>query len=98
METKNPIDEQETVINILPAQISRNAEIYTCIPAMAKRLRKLAEARPDSIRIILDDGISVTAEIDRSCVKISPKRLISEEQRQAAADRFAVARAKKVKS
>ena len=98
METKNPIDEQETVINILPAQISRNAEIYTCIPAMSKRLRKLAETRPDSVRIVHDNGTSVIAEVDRSCIKISPKRLVSEELRRAAADRFAAARARKVTS
>ena len=96
MESKNPIDEQETIINILPSQISKTAEVYTCIPSLAKRLRQLAKTRPESVRIISDDGTAVTAEVDRSCVKISPKRIVSDEQRKAAAERFAAARAKKV--
>ena len=96
MDQKNPIDEQETTINIWPAQVSKKAEVYTCIPSMVKRLRTLASTRADAVRIISDDGYSVTAEVDRSCVKISPKRIISEEQRKVAADRFAAARAKKV--
>ena len=98
MDQKIPIEEQETTINIWPAQVSKKAEVYTCIPSMMKRLRTLASTRSDAVRIISDDVRSVTAEVDRSCVKISPKRLVSEEQRKAAADRFAAARAKKVTS
>lgn len=96
MDFKVPIDEQETTINILPAQISKKAEIYTCIQSTVTRLKKLAATRPDAVRIISDTGYSVTAEVDRSCVKITPKRLVSDEQRKAAADRFAASRAKKV--
>lgn len=94
---KVPIEEQETTINIWPAQVSKTAEVYTCIPSMVKRLKKLASTRPDTVRIIKDDDRFVIAEVDKACIKISPKRVVSDELRQAAADRFAAARAKKVK-
>ena len=96
MDDKITMDEQETTINIFPAQVSKKAEIYSCIPAMVKRLKKLAVNRPDAVRILQDDGISVTAEVDRSCIKISPKRIVSDEQRKAASERLAAARLKKV--
>jgi len=96
MNNKIPIDEQETTINIFPAQITKKAEIYSCVPSMVSRLKKLAANRPDAVRILDEDNLSVTVEVDRSCIKISPKRLISDEQRKAASERLAAARAKKV--
>lgn len=96
MDDKVTMEEQETTINIFPAQVSKTAEIYSCIPAMVKRLKKLAVNRPDAVRILHDDGRSVTAEVDRSCIKVSPKRIVSDEQRKAASERLAAARLKKV--
>ena len=96
MQQKIPLDEQETIISLFPAQISTKAEIYTCMPAMVNRMKKLAAKRPDAVRILKEDEISLTVEVDRSCIKISPKRLVSDEQRRQAAERFAAAREKKV--
>ena len=95
MPDKIPMEEQETTINLVPARISRKAEVYSCIPDTMKRLRKFAGDRPEAVRIIKDDGLSVTAELDRSWIRIAPKRQVSEEQRKAMADRLAASRAKK---
>ena len=92
METKIPLDEQETIINLVPAKVSKKAEVYTCIPKMMERLKKLASERPELVRITSDNGFQLTAEVDASCVKIAPKRRMSEEQRHAAAERFAAMR------
>ena len=83
-----PFAEQETVITFLPKQVSDKAEIYTCMPNIMKKLRKQASDRPDCVRITKDLGNALFAEVDRSCVKISPKRIIPEEQRIAAVERL----------
>lgn len=87
-----PLEEQETVIVMNPKQVSDTAEIYTCMPNMLKRIRKMAESRPDCVRIKRDDGDALFADVARSCIKISPKRQLSNEQRQAAAARLEKAR------
>lgn len=87
-----PLYEQETTINLYPAQVSKSADVYTCIPDMMKRLRKYADDRPDCVRIIKDTGSEVFAELDRSCIKISPKRKLTDEQRRQASERLALAR------
>lgn len=91
----NKYDEQETIINIPAAQVSKIAEVYTCVPTMLKKLRKQAKSRPDCIRIQRDLGDAIFAEVDSRCVKIVPKRIISDEQRSAASERLKEAREKK---
>ena len=88
MNKKITYDEQETVIIIPAVQVSRTAEVYTCVPTMLKKLRKQAKDRPDCVRIKQDDGESLFADVDSSCVRITPKKQISEEQRKASAERF----------
>lgn len=84
------IDEQETIINMLPATVSKQAEIYSCVPQMVSRLRKLAEDNPKDVAIMEDDG-AVTATVPLSWIKIAPKikRQMTEEQRQANIERLA---------
>lgn len=94
MSVSIPFDEQETIINIVPAQCSRYAALYSCMPSMIKRIKKLAQDRPDVVTIVSEDEYSITASVDRSCVKIAPKRKLSDEQRKAATERLANARAK----
>lgn len=89
-----PIYEQETTINLFPSQISKTAEVYTCMPSMVTKLRELAADRPDIAKIVSETDRSVLAEVDRSCVKISPPRRLSDEQRKAASERLAAARKK----
>ena len=90
-----PLDEQETIICFNPAQVSKVAEIYSCMPNVMKTLRKNAKNRPDSVTILKDDGDAVFASVDRSCIKFAPKRKLTEEQRRAAAERLAKGRAMK---
>lgn len=89
-----PMEEQETTINLFPSRVSKKALIYSCVPLTMKKIRGMAESRPDSARITEDHGDWLYAEVDASCVKIKPKRVMSEAQRQAAADRLAEGRKK----
>ena len=92
---RTPYEEQETIINIPAAQVSKTAEVYTSIPSMLKKLRNQAKSRPDCVRIKRDLGDALFAEVDRSCVRITPKRIVSDEQRATAAKRLAEGRVKK---
>lgn len=92
MERKIPFEEQETVIIVPSARISKTAEIYTCVPTMLTKLRKQAKERPDCVRIKQDMGDALFADVDSSCVRITPKRIMSEESRRASAEHLAKVR------
>ena len=83
-------DEQETTINMFPANVSKKAEIFSCVPAMMNRLRDLAADHPGEVAIREDDGC-VFATVPVGWVKIQPKRKcnMTEEQRKANAARLA---------
>ena len=55
---------------------------------MVSKIRKLAEDYPEDIDIYSDNGNSVVAHIPVKWIKISPPRKISDEQKEAAAERF----------
>ena len=86
------IEDQETTISFAPNRICKSAEVYTCMPNMLNRIRKLAETRPDCVKIQRDLGDYLFAEVDSSCIKIIPKRKFSEEQRAAVAERLSKGR------
>ena len=90
MAYKAPTEEQETTINMLPPTVSKQAEIYTCIPAMMAHLTKLASEYPSDVAIVNGDGY-VTATVPSSWIKVAPKRkcTLSEEQKKANAARLA---------
>ena len=92
---RTPYEEQETIINIPASQVSKTAEVYTNIPSMLKKLRKQSESRPDCVQIKRDLGDALFAEVDRSCIRITPKRIVSDEQRATAAKRLAEGRVKR---
>lgn len=93
MEYKYSVNEQETVINMFPSSISKQAEIYTCIPHTMERLRKLASEYPSDVSIIEKHGC-VTAAVPIGWVKIQPKRKcnLTDEQKRANAERLAAYR------
>lgn len=93
MDKQVAMDEQETVIIFQPARINKVADVYTCMPDQMKKLRDLSESRPDCVQIKLDQGDAVFAEVERSCIRITPKRLVSEEQRRSASERMKKVRA-----
>ena len=88
----NPLDEQETVINIAPVQVREKAYVYTSIPHELNRLWKLHEQYPDEVEISTDDKYGTEFIVPRDWVKIKPKRQLSEEQRRIAAERLAAYR------
>lgn len=57
--------------------------------ALKSKLLRLAEKNPDEVKIVTEneDG-SMFAHVPVSYVKISPPRKISEEQKEAASERF----------
>ena len=57
--------------------------------ALKSKLLKLADQNPDDVKIIVinDDG-SLFAHVPVNYVKISPPRKVSDEQKEAASERF----------
>jgi len=87
------LEEQETTINVFPTSVCNKAEIYTCIPNTIQSLRKLCAEYPDDVTIVECDGY-INATVPRGWVKIQPKRkcTLTEEQKQANAERLAAYR------
>jgi len=84
MQSPYTLDEQETTINVLPANVSKTAEVYTCIPNMIEKIKKLAEDYPDDVVVVESDGY-VNATVPREWIKIQPKRkssMTDEQKRQ----------------
>ena len=52
------------------------------------KIRKLAENNPDKVKLYNNDDGSIFATVPLSWIKISPPRKVSDEQREAAAERF----------
>ena len=80
-------DVRETTTNYINGD-----DTFTMFSSEAKWIRKihsLAEAHPKEVHIKYenDDG-SICAEIPKSYFKVSPPRKVSEEQKQAASERF----------
>lgn len=76
--------------NIEFTQNSKTATVYFAQGRYISKIKKLKEKYPDEVIICVenDDG-SIVAHIPTKWIKISPcKREISEEQRQAAAERL----------
>ena len=84
------IEEQETTINVFPANVSKLAEIYTCIPHTMETLIRLQADYPEEVTVVQKDGY-VDATVPRSWIKIQPKRKsnMTEEQKRANAERLA---------
>lgn len=90
-----PLEEQETIVNVVPKQINEKAFVYTTIPSELKRLWKLHKSNPDDVLIVRDDKYGTEFAIPRRWVTIRKPRAVSEEQRRASAERFAMYRAQK---
>lgn len=91
----NSFDEQELHINYCPAETGKMCEVYTTIPWAMKYLERLVNKYPDQCKLIKDDQYSYTAQIPFKLVKPRTPRVVSDEQRQAAAEMFAEMRKNK---
>lgn len=84
-------DIRETCVEYIEQEIT--ATFYSGERKLINKILKLAEERPDEVKIICmpeyNDG-HILAHIPKSWLKISPpaKRTLSEEQRAAAAERM----------
>lgn len=88
------MDEQETTINLVPARVSNEAEVYTSDPVMDKRLHKLAEAYPEDVQIVREDKYGTEYIIPAKWITIRKPRSIAmtDEMRAAVAERLQRAR------
>ena len=79
--------ERETVITYNEQE--KVAVVYTCNPALIRKLDGLTTARPDECKLLrrFPDGIGVEYEVPKKWVKVSPPRFVSEETRAALSER-----------
>ena len=93
MQSPYTLDEQETTINMFPANVSETAEIYTCIPFVMTRLINLQKAYPNEVAVVEGDGY-LNATVPRSWIKIQPKRKcnLSDERRKEIAENLNAAK------
>lgn len=59
---------------------------------LANRIRKLADKFPDDVKIRADYGLIVVATIPTKYIKISPPRVVSDDQKKVAAERLSKSR------
>lgn len=73
--------EQETIINFNEEE--KAASVYTHNKALCRKLEKLSVDRPEDCRLVrsLHEGQAAEYTIPKSWVKITPKRIVTEEQR-----------------
>lgn len=78
--------ERETIININDAE--NVASLSTSQQWMKNKIKKLAEKRPGEVEIIENDEYILFAKFPKKWIRISPTRVVSEEQRMKAAERL----------
>ena len=100
MEKKSvSVEEQETTFNLYPKITGTSCDIYSCEPAMIKRIKKYAERYPQELKIEKEDAYGIFASCPRDWFPFKPPRRLtspmSEERKKAAAERMAAVRAAK---
>lgn len=96
-----PVNEQETVINF--TRDSDKATVYTSDTTMLTKLHKLMKKTPEEWRLVHQDTVdgqvvSETFECPKKLISLRASiisRVMTEEQRQAAAERLRKARENK---
>lgn len=78
--------ERETVITF--NEIEDKAEVFTYNKKIKNKLLKCLASNPDECRLIKEnqDG-GVTFEVDKSWIRVAPKRRMSDEQREMLRER-----------
>lgn len=79
-------EEKETYISTTEAD--KTATIYSNSRNWILRMKKLAEMYPDKVTFVREDKYGAEFTFPKKWMKVSPPRIISEEQRAAAADRL----------
>ena len=82
--------EQETILNFNEEE--KTASVYTHNKALQRKVQKLVEKRPEECKLdgVSHDGQAVSFIVPKSWIKVSPprKRQLTDEQRNAAAERL----------
>ncbi len=82
--------EKETIITFNEAE--QTAEVFTYRPSLIRQLEGLAEERPtEAARVKANAEGGVTYIVPKTWVRIKPKRIMSEAQKEAAAKAIAKA-------
>ncbi len=82
--------EKETIICFNEAETT--SEVFTYRPSLIRQLNGLAEERPiEATRVKANAEGGVTFTVPKTWVKIRPKRIMSEAQKEAAAKAIAKA-------
>ena len=85
-------DEKETVINYSVYHIGEWAELYTTDKVVMKRYEKFCDAHPEYCKLLKEDAYSMTFSVHPKCASLYPraprKVVLSDEQKQALADRM----------
>lgn len=85
---RKSFEEQETIINIDPPQISKTASYYTTIPSDIKAMWNLQKKYPDIVEVVADDKWGSEFKIPAAWITIKPKKELSEEQKQVLVERL----------
>lgn len=79
--------ERETVITFNEAD--KTADVFTYNRKLLGQLSQLASDRPDECKVIYDNPEgAVCYEVPKKWIKVRASRILSDEQRQAIADRL----------
>ncbi len=79
---RKPFDEQETIINIDPPQLSTKASVYSTIPATINMMWQLRKKHPDLVEVVADDKWGSEFKIPYAWISIKPKKELTSEQKQ----------------
>lgn len=90
--------EMETILNVVPSQVSNLMNVWTCTPSEIRYFSKLAADHPEEVHVIKKNSSEVELEFPSAWYrrpKPPAKKNLTEEQRAAAAARLAAAREKR---
>lgn len=97
MRERVSLDEQETILSIVPSQIRSRISVYSCIPADVRYYKRMSVDHPAEVAVIREDDYGIEIEIPSSWFRRPKKpnrRQMSEEQRAASVARLSAAREK----
>jgi hypothetical protein len=78
--------EQETIVNFNAAEDT--ASVYTADPVYMRKLDKLCEREPASYKLVKQDKDGKWYEMPKRLVRFATTRIMTDEQKEAAAERM----------
>lgn len=77
---RTPLEEQETIINMFPVQVTDRANVYSADSYVIKSLLRLHKKHPDEMEIVKQDKYGLEVTVPKEWIKIKPKRKVSQER------------------